>query len=559
MCGTLAACADAYTAFCCTINHGANLCPDTTYVGGWWKAEGSAYCRGMPRYYVDCNGTATSRWHCRCSGSATCDKRKVACNVFRYGNCNLDIENHGTAVVCRVVTCTPPWKWDPTCTTSSFVDQPTGTQSAPCLPKAWSSPIVIKWSDLGGEGGPLGPEVLVHGRALHSLPDGDGTWGAFRGGAVYDVKWLGVFAITEPIWRVVRDVVGRGGIGYPAEDAAPLPRDEGWSQAFVNRGGGVQREDAAAVGTRSLGTYVVAGPVLSKWHALGAQDGVCGFPTSDTAPTSDGLGLSSTFAKLADGAVAYRAAIYSHPALGAHAVRDVIYEKWLALGGESSPVGLPASDEDGLGAGAHLNRFAVLDGVTVRSRGAIVATDPFGAVAVWGPIFSAWLATRGAHGPLGYPSEDQTAVPKDPGSFAAFSPLTGVTGTAGGGIVSAPGRGTWALVGVFFTAWLTDQQGPHVLGVPVADEVDQVVDAVALRSQSFVTGAVFDSAVGHACVLYGPILQQYVADGGANGSLGLPTSSVVILPSGEEQATFQHGTLTYTPAAGVGRHARSGR
>jgi len=54
-------------------------------------------------------------------------------------------------------------------------------------------------------------------------------------------------------------------------------------------------------------------------------------------------------------------------------------------------------------------------------------------------------------------------------------------------------------------------------------------------------------------VLYGPILAAYLGDGGPAGSLGLPTSSVVTEPDGDEVATFQHGTLTYVPGGGVTR------
>ncbi len=36
-CGGGRLCDDGYTAFCCEINQGKNVCPDHTYVAGWWK------------------------------------------------------------------------------------------------------------------------------------------------------------------------------------------------------------------------------------------------------------------------------------------------------------------------------------------------------------------------------------------------------------------------------------------------------------------------------------------------------------------------------------------
>lgn len=548
VCGTLSACDDAFTAFCCTINHGTNLCPESTFVGGWWKADRSAFCKGSPRYYVDCNGTAGSDWRCHCSDSPTCDKRKVACNVFRYGNCNLEVPEFATAVVCRVVTCTPPWQWDRTCTETSFTDELTGTQTAPCLPSPGSPPILLKWYDTGGAGGPLGAQV---GR-LHSLPSRDGTWGEFRHGAVFDVHWLGTYAVFGPIWVVVKDRVGRDGIGYPAQDVEVLHDGQGWSQLFANRAGGRQRDDAQAIGSRALGTYLVSGPVLSKWHALGAEDGLLGYPISDTLATTDGRGAFGDFAKLVHGHVRYRGAIFAHPVIGTHAMVGRIYEKWRSLGGQGSPLGLPSSDRLGLGAPhAYQNDFALLDGGAVRSRGTIVSTNELGTWAIWGLVHSRWVASGGRHGPLGLPTSDIVVTPDGTSTFATFRPLSARTDATGGGIVASTSWGVWALLGTFFEAWLADELGARVLGVPSANEVDGVAGGISVRSQAFSTGAIFDSTVGASCVLHGPILEQYLADGGPQSSLGLPTSSVEALPDGDDQATFQFGTLTYDPGSGV--------
>ena len=54
VCAPNALCNDGYTEFCCTIT-GANRCPPGTALGGWWKVDGSEFCGGGPRYYMDCN------------------------------------------------------------------------------------------------------------------------------------------------------------------------------------------------------------------------------------------------------------------------------------------------------------------------------------------------------------------------------------------------------------------------------------------------------------------------------------------------------------------------
>jgi hypothetical protein len=58
----------------------------------------------------------------------------VACNQFRYGQCSLDVPASNTGpVVCRMVSCTPPWQqFGGTCTATSATDNQTATHSAPC-------------------------------------------------------------------------------------------------------------------------------------------------------------------------------------------------------------------------------------------------------------------------------------------------------------------------------------------------------------------------------------------------------------------------------------------
>jgi hypothetical protein len=124
-------CCDGYTEFCCTIT-GQNSCPPGTALGGWWKADGSGYCGG-PRYYLDCNTTPGNSGVCSCGcANGNCNNRKACCTHFRYGQCHQEIPTMG-AIYCRVVTCTPPWQLDATCTTTLAVDNNTRFHDAPCL------------------------------------------------------------------------------------------------------------------------------------------------------------------------------------------------------------------------------------------------------------------------------------------------------------------------------------------------------------------------------------------------------------------------------------------
>jgi hypothetical protein len=134
-------CADGWTAFCCQINNGLNACPEGTFAGGWWMCTdyaGRLLCseEGV-RYYVDCNALPGQQFRggCRCAGG-TCDERRVACNLFRYGQCNTDV-HAVTAVVCRVVLCENPSSVPGlNCNASLSVENAVCHHDTPCLGNA---------------------------------------------------------------------------------------------------------------------------------------------------------------------------------------------------------------------------------------------------------------------------------------------------------------------------------------------------------------------------------------------------------------------------------------
>ena len=148
MCECHNGCCDGYTDFCCKTS-GENLCPPGTIVAGWWKADGSGFCdingQPRPRYYLDCNllcdtgcgcgnsgicPSACTDSDCRCLDG--CHSRAVDCTRFRYGQCNQHVECVGE-IACRIVTCVPPWEWDPSCTSVPATDNVTAFHDRPCL------------------------------------------------------------------------------------------------------------------------------------------------------------------------------------------------------------------------------------------------------------------------------------------------------------------------------------------------------------------------------------------------------------------------------------------
>ncbi len=188
-CGAL--CCDGYTEFCCTLNS-RNACPPGTVAAGWWKVDGHDLCGGGPRYYLDCNsrcgacacpgGTcagACSGTPCRCA-NGSCNNRKSGCTRFRYGQCHQEIACVGP-IVCRVVTCTPPWQVDPTCTTHALVDNNTRTHDRPCLHAPFGSldflqlvgPAEVRvagWVVDADTPDPISVHLYADGTALRSVP-----------------------------------------------------------------------------------------------------------------------------------------------------------------------------------------------------------------------------------------------------------------------------------------------------------------------------------------------------------------------------------------------------
>ncbi|HSK06444.1 MAG TPA: twin-arginine translocation signal domain-containing protein [Acidimicrobiia bacterium] len=223
-CGNL--CCDGYTEFCCSI-YGENTCPAGTIPAGWWKADGSGVCDNeqgpQPRYYLDCNISTCGS--CGCGGSGTCaggcqegtnftcgcangdcHLRKSSCTRFRYGQCNQHVSCVGP-IVCRVVTCTPPWIWDASCTTASATDNNTRFHNAACLnqpglPSALPSGVPVS-GDWTGAGRDM-PGVFANG-LWHLRPAGGGDTIVFEFGGPGDRPvvgdWNGDGVDTPGVYR----------------------------------------------------------------------------------------------------------------------------------------------------------------------------------------------------------------------------------------------------------------------------------------------------------------------------------------------------------------------
>ena len=266
VCGSGNTCGGGWTAFCCTINDGANTCPPGTYAAGWWKVDNSAYCNGGPRYIIDCNRHPSATCNCECSSDA-CDGRKVCCNVFRYGQCNRQVPGV-TEVVCRVIICTTPWEWDPTCSSTARTDNRTASHTSRCLPGPNPTPIEVRHQDLGMAGSPVGRQT----RDERDTSD-RGRRADYERGLLYWSSATGVMMLTDPFadaWD--RYDAEAGELGRPVADVERIRDDRGARARFV--GGTIWSSP-------TTGTRTVTGALRDFYVRQDGARGWLGYPTTD--------------------------------------------------------------------------------------------------------------------------------------------------------------------------------------------------------------------------------------------------------------------------------------
>ncbi|HSK92142.1 MAG TPA: hypothetical protein VK875_12600 [Euzebyales bacterium] len=388
VCGSGNTCAAGWSVFCCTINSGANTCPDYSFVAGWWKVDASAFCLGAPRYYIDCNRRPNRSCSCRCNGSG-CDRRRVCCNVFRYGQCNTQIRGV-TQVVCRVITCTPPWEWDPRCGRSVRTDQSTSTHSSACLPGRNPSRIEIKYQDLGLVGSVVG------------RPDGrerdasrGGRTRAYTAGVIMWHRDHGAHALYGPVARLYRaNRADSGPLGYPTTDHRPV--GDGSGQVVRFERGSIYRKFGGA-------TRMVLSRADRRYRNVGGPRGRLGYPTSNTR-AADGSGMVTEFE---------RGAIFMSPRTDPVEITGRFHRVYANTGGpDGSRLGFPTSAAVPLSDGGRRQRF---------ERGVIIGPRPQRVHAVHGAIWRHWITTEGGpQGRWGYPVRNIGAISGKDGFWCAF-------------------------------------------------------------------------------------------------------------------------------------------
>ncbi len=426
VCGDGASCGNGWTAFCCTVNGGANTCPPGSYVAGWWRIDDSPFCLGAARYVIDCNRSPNASCSCRCA-SGSCDQRRVCCNNFRYGQCNTQVRGV-TEVVCRVVTCTAPWVWDPACGRTVRVDNRTRSHNAPCLPGRDATPIAIKYQDMGQNGSILGRATSPERDAARG-----GRYRRFERGTIFYRSNVGANALHGAMNTAHRGLGGASGpLGYPRHDVRATGDGNGLVVRFEN--GSLYQT------SRSATPVPVHEPVDTDFRNRGGPTGSVGYPTA-TSRRGDGSSLTR-FANGILARVAGSPVVSTNPAALAAAEAPP----------SSSPdhVGWPIAAQETSG-GYRYQRY---------ERG-VVTQATSGWVAIGSDLAERYLQIGGPGGTHGRPTAAPSSVANGRGRVLPMASAA----------IFASAAGTFLLAGAVHTAYRSEGGADGRLGLPTSEAV----------------------------------------------------------------------------------------
>lgn len=213
--------------------------------------------------------------------------------------------------------------------------------------------------------------------------------------------------------------------------------------------------------------------------------------------------------------------VWWKPATGAHATWGRISARYSEMGGPESWLGYPTSEENSIANGRGR--------VVTFENGSIYWTPQTGAVAVKKDMIAAWARSGSEDGPIGFPTEAETAV--DGGSWQRFE---------NGVVVRRPDGKVQYVQGLIAEKYMADG-GPvkSGLGFPTSDEISIRGGAFSV----FDTGNIYWSAkTGAHSISRGDIFRAWGEEGYEQGRYGYPTSDETEV-NGVRTVTFENGTI----------------
>lgn len=361
----------------------------------------------------------------------------------------------------------------------------------------------------------LGPLGMPRSSVLCGA-SGGGCFQQFDQGMILWRPDLGSFATWGPIADEYQRWSGYSGpLGYPVSDVLCGAPGGGCFQHF---------EKGKIFWKPGVGAFATWGDISASYVKWGLFSGPLGNPTSAVLCGASGGGCFQYFEK---GTISWR------PDLGAFASWGPISTQYMARGFYDGVLGYPVSDVMcGAPAGGCLQSF---------EHGVITFPSGRPAIATWGEISAQYRSTGLMDGPLGYPTSELMCGATGGGCLQIFDR---------GQILLQPGRpprATWGGIAAEYQRW-GGHDGP--LGYPTSQLMCGATQGGCL--QLFEKGRILQKPGIGAFATWGEFETAYLKEGGYEGALGYPTSAVACgAPEGGCYQYFEHGTLTWHPAAGV--------
>ncbi|HWJ62462.1 MAG TPA: hypothetical protein VNS19_10855, partial [Acidimicrobiales bacterium] len=334
-------------------------------------------------------------------------------------------------VVCRVATCTPPWRYDPSCTTSSATDNKTVNHGAPCLTTDCGTPISKKYDALGGASGFLGAPTA----AERANSDKRGRMRTYQGGNIYWTSSTGAHEVHGALLTEFgKQATVNGVLKYPTSDTRTSSDKKSKYNNF--EGGRIYYRGAA-------GTFTVPKPHFTKHEALGGIHGFLGYPKSNVLTSKD---QKSRYQNYVGGRIYVQGSRVVE-------IHGAVFTKHEATGGVAGPLGYPISDLSSAGDNRGKGQWF--------EKGFIWYTATLGAHGLWGKINDRHLANGNVRGYLRYPTSEPTPVGDGRGTYATFER---------GNIYASTTTDGFQVHGAVLTAYLNTYGGPQgSLGYPLSE------------------------------------------------------------------------------------------
>src|SRR5579871_4105977 len=361
----------------------------------------------------------------------------------------------------------------------------------------------------GGPTGVLGfpttdEQGIAGGRVSYFQGTSCGTGGG--GGGIFDSS-PGVYVVHGCIYQEYMTVQGgpSGGLNFPTSDEQNVYNSSGVAigreNTFLGTGCTANNQGSAIISSSSTGTYTVIGCIYQKYVALGGTKSFLGLPTSEQVAINNGH--ASYFQGTSCGSGGGGGGIFDGPASGVHEVHGCIFQEYLvAQGGPAGVLGFPTTDQQSI-AGGDVSYFY---GNLCGSRGpnnsgsAIYNNGGSSTHQVGGCIYNKYWQMGEANGILGFPVSDVTAIPGGDVSYFAGESCNGGGPDGSGSAVYSGSSGTHEVQGCIYNAYQNHGGPSGLLGFPVSDEF--TYDSAGDRESDFQGGYItWNRATGQISVI----------------------------------------------------------